>query len=443
MSAIAAFRSREFRWFYVARISNNFGTNVMLPTLGWQVYAITRDPLALGLVGLWVFVPVLLSTLPSGQAADRFERRNVYRAFQLVLAAAALTLVGLSIAKVGTLLPYLCAAAIFGMGKTFSAPCAQAWMPHLLPREDLPNAVAWNSSAFQLAAIVGPAVAGLIIAVSGETAAYGVAAGCYVGSFVLATAVRTRSRGADTRSKGLTHLLGGLIYIRKSPLILGATTMDLFSGLLGGATALLPIFATEILHVGEAGFGALRSASAIGAVVAAAFIAIRPLHRHVGRWMFAAIAVFGVSIVVFGLSTSFVVSMAALGVMGAARMTGACIRQSLVQLSTPDDMRGRVSSANMVFGSAANELGDMESGFVASLVGPASAAIIGGTGVLAVGALWFWLFPSLRRVDRMDEAIAGETIAGGRGEAAFDTPAASSEPPPLAGRERERSGVSA
>lgn len=422
MPAFAAFRSREFRWFYLARIANNFGTNIMLPTLEWQVYRLTRDPLALGLVGLAVFVPVLLSTLPSGQAADRFERRNVYRVFQLVLGSAALTLLALTLAGVSSVAPYYLAAAIFGMGKTFSAPCAQAWMPHLLPRHELPNAVAWNSSAFQLAAIVGPAAAGLIIALAGEAASYTAAAACYVGSFVLATVVRTRSRGGDTGGKGLTHLLGGLIYIRDHKLILGATTMDLFAGLLGGVTALLPIFATEILHVGEAGFGVLRSASAVGAVVAAVLLAVHPFGRHVGRWLFISLAGFGLSILVFGLSTSYVVSIVALGVMGAARMTGACIRQSLVTLSTHDDKRGRVSSVNMVFGSASNELGDMESGFVASLVGAAPAVLLGGTGVLAVGALWFWLFPPLRQIDRIEDAVPEEG-----GAAAGAEPTASSE----------------
>lgn len=401
--AFAAFRSRDFRWFYLARMSNNFGTNVMLPTLGWQIYAMTRDPFALGLVGVSVFVPVLLSTLPSGQAADRFERRNVYRLFQLVLTASALSFVALTLAGVKSAVPFYFAAAIFGVGKTFSAPCAQAWMPHLLPREDFPNAVAWNSSAFQLAGILGPSLAGLLIYLADEVTAYGVAAGFYVGSFVLATLVRVRSKGNDTQNKGLAHLLGGVNYICRNPLILGATTMDLFAGLLGGATALLPIFATEILHVGEAGFGFLRSASAVGAVSAAVFMAFRPLHRRVGRRMFVALAAFGVSIVIFGLSTSYGLSLVALTLMGAARMTGACIRQSLVQLSTPDDMRGRVSSANMVFGSAANELGDMESGFVASLAGAAPAAVIGGVGVLTVGGLWFWLFPALRRIDRIDD----------------------------------------
>lgn len=407
--AFAAFRSRDFRWFYLARMSNNLGTNVMLPTLGWQIYALTRDPFALGLVGVAVFVPTLLATLPSGQAADRFERRNVYRLFQLVLTLSALSFVALTLGGVKATLPFYLAAAIFGFGKTFSAPCAQAWMPHLLPREDFPNAVAWNSSAFQLAGIVGPSLAGLIIFLANEATAYGVAAGFYVGSFALATLVRTRSKGNDTHNKGLAHLLGGVTYICRNPLILGATTMDLFAGLLGGATALLPIFARDILHVGEAGFGVLRSASAVGAVVAATFMAFRPMHRRVGKWMFVALACFGVSIVVFGLSTSYLLSIVALAAMGAARMTGACIRQSLVQLSTPDDMRGRVSSANMVFGSAANELGDMESGFVASLVGAAPAAIIGGVGVLTVGGLWFALFPSLRRIDRIDDGVPDAT----------------------------------
>lgn len=409
--AFAAFRQGEFGLFYLARISNNLGTNIMLPALGWQVYALTRDPLSLGMIGLFTFVPVMLATLPAGQAADRFERRNVYRAGQVALLLSATLMLGMTLAGVSEVLPYYLATALFGAAKTFSAPTAQAWLPHLLPREHYPNAVAWNASSFQLSGILGPALAGLILFLWNEAAAYGVAGVLYIGSFVLATLIKTRSRGQDTRKPGLAHLLGGLTYIRDNRLILGVTTMDLCAGLLGGATVLLPVFATDILKVDEAGFGLLRSASAVGAVGAAAFLAFRPLRRRVGLWMFAALGVFGAAIIVFGLSQSFLLSLFALMLMGAGRMTGACIRQTLVQLSTPDDMRGRVSSANMVFGSAANELGDMESGFVASLIGAVPAVVVGGIGVLGVGALWLWFFPSLRRISRFDDGAPEETAA--------------------------------
>jgi MFS family permease len=408
MSAHAAFHSREFKWFYIARLSNNFGTNIMWPTLEWEIYDITRSPVALGLIGLWVFASVLAATLPAGQAADRLERRGVYRWSQLVLAAVGVLFTALSFKHVAWATPFYVGAAVFGFGKTFSATSAQAWMPHLTPREDLPNAIAWNSSAFQIAGIAGPMIAGFIIATAGEAAAYAVSAACFTGSFVLATVVRTRSRGEDTGAKVLAHLLGGLTYIGRNRLLLSATTMDLFAGLLGGATALLPIFAREILHVGEAGFGAMRSAVAIGAVAAAVALAYRPLKRRVGLWIFVALAAFGASTMVFGLSRFYALSLVALVGVGASRMFGACIRQSLIQLATPDHMRGRVGSINMAFGSASNELSDMESGFTAQLMGAPAATAVGGLAVLGVGALWWRLFPVLRGVDGFQGAVAAD-----------------------------------
>ncbi len=399
----AAFRHPEYRVFYVMRLCNMFGTNIMMPTLGWQIYKLTHDPMSLGLIGLAVFVPVMLSTLPSGQTADRFERRNVYRVFQLVLTTTALIFCGLTLADATNPLFYYLAAGLFGASKTFSAPCAAAWMPHLIDRKHLPNAVAWNASGFQLTSVIGPALAGLTLHLWGEAATYGLAATLYFSGSIGATLIKTRSRGGDRRPIGLAHLLGGLNYIRHNRLILGAVTLDLFAVLLGGAIALLPIYATDILHVGSSGFGLLRSAPAVGAVITALFLALRPFKKHVGLWMFAAIAIYGVVTIVFGLSKIYYLSLACLVVLGSADMVGNFIRQSLMQLSMHDDMRGRVSSVNMMFNSASNELGDMESGFVASLVGVVPAVVIGGIGTLVVAGLWAGLFPGLRRINRLSD----------------------------------------
>jgi MFS family permease len=411
----AAFRHNEYRLFYGTRLCNMFGTNIMMPTLGWQIYKLTHDPLSLGLIGLAVFVPVMLATLPSGQTADRFERRNVYRVFQLVLTTTALIFCGLTVAGVTNPLFFYLAAGLFGASKTFSAPSAAAWMPHLIPRKDLPNAVAWNASGFQLTSVIGPAVAGLTLHLWGEGATYALAAGLYFSGGIGATLIKTRSKGGDRRPVGLAHLLGGLNYIRHNRLILGAVTLDLFAVLLGGAIALLPIYASDILHVGSAGFGFLRSAPAVGAVVTALFLAIRPFRKHVGLWMFAAIAIYGVVTIIFGLSKLYPLSLACLVLLGSADMIGNFIRQSLMQLSMHDDMRGRVSSVNMMFNSASNELGDMESGFVASLVGVVPAVVVGGIGTLIVAGIWAWKFPNLRKIDNLlsirDESVKDVALA--------------------------------
>lgn len=400
----AAFTHRDFRLFYTARMSNNLGTNVMMPALGWQIYAMTRDPFALGLIGLAVFVPVLAMTLPSGQMADRFERRGVYRGFQLGLVLAAALFCLLTLVGTTNPLPFYLAAGVFGASKTFSAPSANAWMPHLVPRDIFPSAVAWTQSAFQIASVVGPAIAGLTLYLWGAAATYALAAMLFGGSFLFATLVRTRSQGQDRSKLGIAHLFGGLSYIYRSRLILGATTLDVFAVLMGGATAMLPVYAHDVLHVDEAGFGILRSAPALGGAAMALLLAHRPLRRHVGRWMFAAVIAFGVTTIMFGLSRSLVISGVALVLLGASDMVGAFIRGTLVQLSTHDDMRGRVSSVNMVFASAKNELGDVQSGFLASAFGVVPAVVFGGVCTLGIAAIWAWRFPELRRVDRLAAA---------------------------------------
>ncbi len=399
--------------FFLARITNNFGTNIMMPTLGWQIYALTRDPLALGLIGMAVFIPVVLSSLPSGQAADRLERRQVYRWSQLLLILSALSFCALTFAHVTMPFYFYLGASLFGVAKTFSMPAAMAWMPHLIPRKHFPNAVAWSSSAFQISNVAGPALVGFTLYAFGEAITYALAAGCYLASFLFSTLVHTRSRGADAQPKGLLHLFSGISYIYRNRLIFAATTLDLFAMLLGGATAMLPVYAFEVLHVGEAGFGLLRSAPAVGAVATGLLLAHRPLRNKVGNWMFASVAIYGLAIIAFGSSRFFALSVLALIILGAAEMTGAFIRQTLVQLSTHDDMRGRVTSVNMMFVSARNELGDVQSGFLASLIGVVPAVVLGGACTLIVAGLWAWLFPVLRHADRFTDANPDLPAASG------------------------------
>jgi MFS family permease len=410
--AYAAFAFRDFRLFFLARLSNSFGTNIMMPALGWQIYALTHSPLALGIIGLSVFVPVVLMSIPAGHIADRFERRSVYQVAQLLLVATAGAFFLLSLAHVKAIWPFYLCAALFGAAKTLSMPVASAWMPHLVDRANFPRAVSWTSSTWQISNTVGPLVAGWALFLGGETTIYGAAACCYAGSLLLARAIRTRSRGKSESGPGAGGMLAGLVYIARHRLILAAVTLDVVALLLGGATALLPAYAYDVLHVGERGFGLLRAAPALGSLVTGFWLAHHPLSRAVGRWLLASVAVYGVAIVVFGLSHNLVLSLAALLVLGATEMTGGFIRQTLIQLSTHDDMRGRVTAVNMMFVSARNELGEMESGFLAALIGLVPAVVAGGVATIGVAALWARLFPILRTVDRLDGTSAvDDTVA--------------------------------
>lgn len=405
--AYAVFAHRDFRLFFLARLINSFGTNIMMPALGWQIYAMTRSPLALGIIGIAVFVPVVLSSIPAGQVADRFERRFSYQMAQLVLVVTAGILLALTVAGETRAWPFYLGAALFGAGKTFSMPVATAWMPHLVPRDQFPRAVNWTSSTYQMSTMVGPVFAGWVIYLGGEAAIHAMAALCYTLSLICARMIHTRSQGGSARGAGLAGLFGGVSYIWRQPLIRGAVTLDVAALLLGGATALMPAYAYDVLHVGERGFGLLRAAPAVGSLGVAFVMAHVPIRHRAGRWLLGAVAAYGVATVGFGLSRSLPLSLAALVVLGAAETTGAFIRQTLVQLSTHDDMRGRVTAVTMMFGSARNELGEMESGFLASLIGVVPAVVVGGVAAMAVACIWQRLFPGLGRIDRLLDAVEG------------------------------------
>jgi MFS family permease len=377
--------------------------------IGWQVYDLTHRPLDLGFVGLAQFLPAIVLSLFAGQTADRFDRRGIMRVCQLAQMACALLLfleTRDSAPSMGTIYALL---VLVGIARAFHAPASQALLPHLVPSEDFSNAVTWAHSVRQVAIMVGPALGGVIYgAAKGAGAVYAMCAGLFVFAFLMLTLVRARTGRLDKESPTLGTLLAGVRFVWRQKVVLGCISLDLFAVLLGGAVALLPVYARDILHVGPRGLGLLRSAPAVGAAVMGTFLAYRPLRANAGRTMFVSVAIFGVGTIVFGASTSFWVSLAALFVTGAADMVSVVIRVTLVQLSTPAAMRGRVSAVNMAFINASNELGEFESGVTAALLGTVPAVILGGLGTCVVVLIGAYLFPELRALQRLSDAEAAE-----------------------------------
>ncbi len=376
-------------------------------SVGWQVYEIVRDPLALGLVGLSQFLPMFLLTLPAGEMADRFDQRKVLAGAYALQAACSALLLVLTFTHHSTVYPFYAVMVLFGCARGFSGPSGQSLLPFLVPTDGLVKAIAWSSSVFQVAVIGGPAAGGFLYAL-GPTAAYAV---CLTGFLLAGIGVATlggRRRPPDTAvlASRVERVKEGVRFVRQRPVVLGAISLDLFAVLLGGATALLPVFARDILHTGPVGLGVLRSAPAFGAALMAFFLTRFPVYRRTGRTMFVAVAIFGAATIVFGLSTSFYLSLGALAILGASDQISVFIRSALIQYATPDDMRGRVSAVNMLFVGASNELGEFESGATAALLGTVPAVIVGGVGTLLVVAIWARKFPPLRTVDRLTDASA-------------------------------------
>src|SRR5512134_88200 len=395
-----AFRHRDFALYCAARFVSAMAVQMQTVAIGWFVYDITRDPLALGLVGLVAFLPLIGLALVTGHVADRFDRRAV---LLVCFALTVITAAGLfACASSGSrhVWPIYALTLVFGATRAFAIPASQALVPNLVPPEHFGNAVAWNSSAWQTATIAGPALGGLLYAIAGS-AVFAVATGCFALAFALFALTRHRDARVAREKTTWTTLVAGISFIRAKPVIFGAISLDLFAVLLGGATALLPIYARDILLVGPWGLGLLRSMPAVGAAATALFLAWRPLTRRTGRRMFQAVAIFGLATIGFGLSTSMPLSLACLFVLGAADMVSVFVRQTLVQIDTPDAMRGRVSAVNTVFIGASNELSEFESGTLAALIGTVPAVVAGGLGTLLVGALWTRWFPALRNRDRL------------------------------------------
>jgi MFS family permease len=396
---LAALRHRNFAVYAAARFFATLSWQMLNVAVGWQVYELTREPLHLGFVGLAQFLPFVAFVLPAGQLADRVDRRLVLIGAYIVEMGCAVLLLWFTLARIDSIWPVLAAMALYGTGRAFWMPTGQAITPNLVPPEAFPGAVAINSTLFQTAVIVGPAVGGLIYLL-GPHAVYGTALTLQVLVLLLIIAIRPRKAAAPAKAFRMSDVLEGLRFVFQRRTVLGAISLDLFAVLFGGATALLPVYASDILHTSPAGLGLLRTAPGVGAALIAAVLAFSPIVRHVGKWMFGGVALFGAATVVFGLSHVFWLSLVALFLLGAGDMVSVYVRHMLVQLETPDEIRGRVSAVSSMFIGASNELGEFESGVTAHWWGLVPAVVVGGIATLAVVGAYMHLFPQLRRMDR-------------------------------------------
>jgi MFS family permease len=404
---------RDYALLFVALLAMGLGSQMVVVAVGWQVYAIHHSAFDLGLIGLFEFLPLPILALPAGHLADRFSRRSVFAASLALAVAITVGLLVVSLTAADELWPYLLLAAATGIATAVGTPAARALPPMLVPPDLLGNAMALRSIAFQIGFTVGPAIGGLLFAVRPELA-YGTAAALLACGLVCVAAIREppAAEAAEAPGLGLDDLLAGFRFMRRTPVVLGAVALDLFAVLFGGAVALLPLFAQSILHTGPFGLGVLRTAPAIGALLAGVMLAKRPLGGRVGRTLLVVVAVFGASMIVFALSSSFALSFAALAVSGFADMISMNIRSTTVALATPDELRGRVLAIEMVFISASNELGAFESGIAAALLGAATAVVAGGVITIGLAASWTFLFPSLAAIDRFEDVYVGKVGPG-------------------------------
>jgi MFS family permease len=397
------FRFRDFAVYLCATFLATLAVMAQSVAVGWQVYKITRSPLALGYVGLVQFLPALMLALPSGAVADRYDRRMITCVSAVIRMLTAAAFVALSLADVRAVWPFYATLAVFGAARSFAAPAADSLLPRLVARERFTEAVAWSSSSGQVAIVTGPALGGALYLL-GPAPAYAACGVLFLLSAIGAAAIRTRTVDRiESGGSRLATLTAGVSYVRAHHLVLGAISLDLFAVLLGGATALLPVSARDILHVGPAGLGIMRSAPAAGAVVMGLMLGRAPLRRNSGPVLFGCVALFGIATIVFGISTNFALSVAMLLTLGAADMVSVYVRRTLLQLATPDPMRGRVSSVERLFVGASNELGGFESGVTAEWFGTMPSVVIGGIGTLLVVAMWWRLFPEISGLDDLTE----------------------------------------
>ncbi|OYQ31505.1 MFS transporter [Niveispirillum lacus] len=405
-SPTSPFAYVPFRLFWFARIAAILALQMQIVATGWRVYDISGSPLALGLIGLAEFLPSILLVLVTGHVADRFDRRRVINFCQGLAILAMLVLwLALWDDQTKALWPAFVAVTILGTARAFEMPAASSLVPNLVPPGLFPRAVALNSSAWQASAIVGPALGGLLYGLIGHWV-FAICALLFVIAFILVALIRlpARTMAAAVKKVSLETLFAGFRFIWSKPIVLGAISLDLFAVLLGGATALLPVLAKDQFDAGPVMAGILRAAPSVGALATGLALSVWPVRRRVGRVLFVCVAAFGVCTILFGMTSSALIAGGALVVMGAVDMVSVFIRQSLVQLETPDDMRGRVSAVSSLFIGASNQLGEFESGLTASWWGAGPAVIVGGVGTLVVVALWCLLFPALRKVDRFPGA---------------------------------------
>lgn len=407
-----SFAFRDFRRYQLARVAVILGAEAQAVAVAWQVYSITHRAIDLGYTGLALFLPGLFFLLPAGHVADRFDRRHVILWCYSLQVVCSLTLLFLAMLGTHHVLFIYAVLFLIGTGRAFSAPASSALLPHLVPEKHFVNAVTWGGAIFQLANVTGPALGGLLftLPLAAVLRELGLEGAGIVYAFTLATLIwflalilslHVRPGRMEHRAASLKVVLAGFQYVRHSPLLLGSMSLDLFVVLLGGAVALMPIFANEVLHTGPRGLGALRAAPAIGALTMSLVMARFPISRGAGKRMFVCVAIFGVATVVFGMSRNLWLSLVVLAISGAADMISVIIRGSLLQLATPGEMRGRVSAVNSLFIGASNELGEFESGVTAQWWGAVRATIIGGLASLAVASSWSILFPALRQADEL------------------------------------------
>lgn len=400
----AAFRHSAFARYWAARFLTTFATQVVSVAVGWQIYDLTRDPFDLGLVGIIQFAPSLLLVLVTGSVADLFGRRLVMALATFLEALCALAILLLTLRGLTGVAEVFAILFVFGIARAFFAPASASLVANLVPVEHFANAVAWNSSAWQTATIVGPVAGGLLYGLSAG-AAYSVATVFMLLAGGLILSIPKPVQHAETEETSLSTIFAGFRYIWSEKIVLGAISLDLFAVLLSGAVALLPVYARDILELGPWGLGLLRAAPGIGAIMVAVWLTSHPFRDHAGLVMLFFVAMFGVFTIVFGVSTMPWLSIFALAMLGATDMVSVYVRETLIQLWTPDRVRGRVNAVNMVFVGASNELGEFRAGTMAALIGTVPAVVFGGVGAIAVAGIWGILFPALRKVRRLDGRV--------------------------------------
>jgi MFS family permease len=403
---LAALRYRDYVVFAIARLCTTLSWQILGAAVGWQVWQLTRNPVSLAFVGLVQFLPFFLLVLPAGQVADRVDRRLVLVGAYTVEALCSGVLLWFTLSGVKAIWPVFIAMTLFGAGRAFWMPTGQAITPNLVPAEVFPSAVAVNAALFQTGVITGPALGGLLL-IWGPQAAYTTTLCLLTLAVVLIASIKPVRAEKSAEEFRLGDVLEGLRFVLRRRTVLGAISLDLFAVLFGGATAMMPIYASDILHVSPLGYGVLRSAPGMGAAVMAALLAFSPLATHVGRWMFSGVALFGVATIVFGVSHMYWVSLIALFLLGLGDMISVFVRHLLVQLETPDGIRGRVSAVSSMFIGASNELGEFESGLAARAFGLVPSVVLGGLATLGVVLCYLKLFPELRTMDRFPSPARG------------------------------------
>ena len=427
----SAFKSRDFRLYQTARLMVILGAEAQSVAVAWQVYALTHSALDLGYTGLALFLPGIFVMLAAGHAADRYDRRKIILLCYTLQACCTAVLLWLSMSTTalqgGRIWPIYAVLVGIGLGRAFSGPAASAMLPSLVPKEHFVNAVTWGATVYQIANMSGPAVggilftlplAGAVAAWNGAPVVYGFTLLMLLGFIALVSMIRAKMVRTDKRAFNMKTMLAGLEYVWRAKLLLGSISLDLFAVLLGGATALLPIFATDILHAGPRGLGLLRAMPSVGALVVSLTMVVKPIKRKAGATMLICVGIFGAATVVFGLSKSIWLSAAALVVVGASDMVSVVVRSSLLQLATPPEMRGRVSAVNWLFIGASNEFGEFESGVTAQWWGAVKAVVIGGIASMVVTTAAAGLFPQLRRAD----ALTAESLREAESELSVAEP---------------------